>query len=204
MKKADATREKLLTQARRLMWARGYGAVSLREVAQAAGVDVALVSRYFGGKKGLFEATLKDAFPALTSADVTAEDLLNDVVQIFVTAPRGGPDPSSMRMIVMNAHDEEVGDLVRAAQAEQVQDSLATALGCPQRAALFMAAALGLSVAEKSLHIKGIAAVGTSEYEAQVRYLLKAALEFEASSAALPSAPRQIDHAAHQQSPDRG
>ena len=179
MKKADATRERLLTHARRLMWARGYGAVPLREVAQAAGVDVALVSRYFGNKKGLFEATLTDAFPNPVTEDFSAKTLVDRVVQIFVTAPRDANNPSSMRMIVMNAHDEDVGDLVRDAQAVQIQTPLAGALGSPERAALFMAAALGLSVAEKSLNIKGIAAVGTPAYEAQVRHLLEAALSFE-------------------------
>ncbi|MGB3245829.1 MAG: helix-turn-helix domain-containing protein [Sulfitobacter sp.] len=180
MKKADATRERLLTHARRLMWARGYGAVSLREVAQAAGVDVALVSRYFGSKKGLFEATLQDAFAEETLHDMTPDDLVFAVVQIFVSAPRGGADPSSMRMIVMNADDEEVGDLVRAAQAEQLQTPLTQMLGSPARAALFMAACLGLSVAEKSLHLDGIAPVGSDTYEAQVRQMLEAALAFEA------------------------
>lgn len=178
MKKAVATREKLLTQARKLMWAHGYGAVSLRQVAQAAGVDVALVSRYFGGKAGLFEATLEGAFPSLV-ADMPDETALVDaVVEMFVTAPRGGPDPSIMRMVLMNAHDEDVGDLVRRLQAEQSQGPLTAFLNSKERAALFMAAALGLSVAEKSLHMDGISPVGTKAYEAQVRHMLNAALAY--------------------------
>ncbi len=56
--------------------------------------------------------------------------------------------------------------------------ALAEVLGSTERAAMFMAAAYGMSVAEKSLHLDGIAAVGTSAYEAQVRYMLKAALGF--------------------------
>lgn len=178
MSKADATRDKLLTHARRLMWARGYGAVSLREVAQAAGVDVALVSRYFGGKRGLFEATLEDAFPVPISGAFSESDLVDSVVQMFVTAPRSGPDPSVMRMVLMNAHDDEVGDMVRAAHEGQIQKTLEQALGSPARAALFMAAAYGMSVAEKSLHLDGIAPVGTPDYEAQVRYMLETALAY--------------------------
>ncbi len=180
MSKADATRERLLTHARRQMWARGYGAVSLREVATAAGVDVALVSRYFGGKRGLFEATLAGAFPSLDPDTQDEADMLEYVVQMFVTAPRGGVDPSVMRMVVMNAQDEEVGAFVRAAHAEQIQNELAEMLQSPARAALFMAAAYGLSVAEKSLHLEGIAPVGTPEYEAQVRHLLQSALDYNA------------------------
>lgn len=180
MSKANATREKLLTHARRQMWARGYGAVSLREVATAAGVDVALVSRYFGGKRGLFEATLVGAFPSPEPDTQDESDMLEYVVQLFLTAPRGGVDPSVMRMVVMNAHDEEVGEMVRTAHAEQIQNNLAEMLQSPARAALFMAAAYGLSVAEKSLHIDGIAPVGTPEYEAQVRHMLQSALDYKA------------------------
>ena len=180
MKKADATREKLLTHARRLMWARGYGAVSLREVALAAGVDVTLVSRYFGGKRGLFEATLVDAFPVLLNGTFSEAELVDSVVEMFVTAPRGGLDPSVMRMVLMNAHDDEVGNLVRAAHEDQIQQTLEQALGSPERAALFMAAAYGMSVAEKSLHLDGIARVGTPKYEAQVRHMLEVALAFQA------------------------
>ncbi|MFC6583415.1 hypothetical protein [Sulfitobacter aestuariivivens] len=84
-----------------------------------------------------------------------------------------------MRMIAMNAHDDDVGDLVRAAQAEQLQQPLATLLGSSERAALFMAAALGLSVAEKSLHLEGIT-VASPHYESQVRHLLETALTYPA------------------------
>ncbi|MEM6901379.1 MAG: helix-turn-helix domain-containing protein, partial [Pseudomonadota bacterium] len=56
------TRDKLLLHARRQFWANGDSHVSLRQIASAAGVDVALISRHFGGKLGLFEATLDGAF----------------------------------------------------------------------------------------------------------------------------------------------
>ncbi len=178
MRKADATRERLLTEGRKLMWMRGYGAVSLREIATAAGVDVALVSRYFGGKRGLFEATLEGAFAQEALNELTPDTIVEAVVTLFATAPRNTDDPHVMRLIVMNAHDEDVGELVRAAQAEQFQEPLAAMLGSAEKAALFMAAALGLSVAEKSMHLSGIAPVGTPTYEAQVRHMLQAALDF--------------------------
>jgi AcrR family transcriptional regulator len=179
MKKADRTREKLLTHARRLMWARGYGAVSLREVAQAAGVDVALVSRYFGGKYGLFEATLHDAFPTELLAGVTPDTLVDRMVTLFVEAPRDGEDPSAIRMILMNSHDDEVGDLVRATQDTHWAKPLSDLLDSPQNAALLAAVLFGLSVAEKSLHLKGIAPVGSPAYAAQLRHLMQAALDFK-------------------------
>ena len=179
MKKADRTRERLLTQARRQMWARGYDAVTLREVAQEAGVDVALVSRYFGGKRGLFAATLAEAFPRDMLEDVTPDTLVERMITLFVEAPREGPDPSAIRMVLMNIHDAEVGALVRAALARQWEDPLTDLLGDSRRAALFGAVLFGLSVVEKSLRSPGIAPVGTPEYAAQLRHLMQAALDYE-------------------------
>lgn len=177
MKKADATRDRLLTHARALMWARGYAAVSLREVSQAAGVDVALVSRYFGGKRGLFEATLEGAFDVPSVPDARA--LVEACVQMFVQAPRGGTMPSVLQLMLMNAHDPEVGDLVRASQYAGMQREIEAATGDKTRAALFMAVTLGMSVAEKSMHLPGIAPHDTPAYEAQLRHMLEAALDFE-------------------------
>lgn len=174
MTKPMTTREKLLTEARRLIWAQGYSNVSLRQITAAAGVDVALVSRYFGGKQGLFEATIEGAFDVPDVADERA--LLETVVHMFVTAPRGGEMPSMLQLTLMNAHDREVGGMVRAAQIAGMQDKLTAVLGDARRAAMLMAVVLGMSVAEKTLHLPGIPAHDTPDYEAMLRYLLETAL----------------------------
>lgn len=178
MNKALMTREKLLAQARDLMWAKGYSNVSVREIAKAAGVDVALISRYFGGKRGLFEASIEDAFRPPVDLAQSPEALIDIVVQIFTQTPRDHAAPSIIQLMLMNAHDEEVGDAVREQQAEHLQSALETIIGDRARAALFMAAILGFSVAEKSLHLKGIAPHDTEVYEKQLRHILTAALAF--------------------------
>jgi len=52
------TRAEILAVARRRFLAQGYQAVTMRAVAEDAGVDAALISYFFGSKKGLFGATL--------------------------------------------------------------------------------------------------------------------------------------------------
>jgi AcrR family transcriptional regulator len=54
-------RADLLAAARGTFAARGYAAVSLREVAKTAGTTPAMVSYYFGDKDGLYGALLEDA-----------------------------------------------------------------------------------------------------------------------------------------------
>jgi len=58
---ADATRAAIL-EAAKIHFARsGYEGGYLRDIAADAGVDAALINRYFGGKDGLFAAALKDS-----------------------------------------------------------------------------------------------------------------------------------------------
>jgi len=67
---AQATRAAIL-EAAKVQFARaGYDGATLREIAGAAGVDVALVGRYFGGKEGLFTEALKTSIhPKFLSLD---------------------------------------------------------------------------------------------------------------------------------------
>lgn len=59
----DSTRPQVLEAARELFGAQGYEGTTLRAVAARAGVDPALVVRFFGGKEGLFAAVLELAAP---------------------------------------------------------------------------------------------------------------------------------------------
>lgn len=58
-------RAALVDAARRRFAARGFEAVSLREIGEAAGVTPAMVRYYFGGKIGLYEAAVEAAIEPL-------------------------------------------------------------------------------------------------------------------------------------------
>lgn len=53
----------LLEVAERLFAQQGYEAVSVRQLAAEAGVNIAMVSYYFGSKEKLFEALIAEKFP---------------------------------------------------------------------------------------------------------------------------------------------
>lgn len=55
---SEVTKVKILTSATALFQRQGYHGTSVRDIAQDASVNIALVSYYFGGKKGLFETLL--------------------------------------------------------------------------------------------------------------------------------------------------
>lgn len=54
---AQATRQAILDQARRLFAQNGYAATTVKAVAEATAVSPNLITRYFGGKEGLFLAS---------------------------------------------------------------------------------------------------------------------------------------------------
>jgi AcrR family transcriptional regulator len=59
---AEATRTAILKAGKAQFAQLGYDRAVLRDIAAEAGVDVALVARYFGGKAGLFTEALKASF----------------------------------------------------------------------------------------------------------------------------------------------
>jgi AcrR family transcriptional regulator len=61
---AQATRARILAAAMDRFARLGYESASLRDIAEEAGVDVALIGRYFGGKEGLFTEALKASIDA--------------------------------------------------------------------------------------------------------------------------------------------
>jgi len=59
---AEATRAAILEAAKAHFAQLGYDVAVLRDIARDAGVDVALVKRYFGGKEALFLEALRTSF----------------------------------------------------------------------------------------------------------------------------------------------
>ncbi|WP_140627133.1 TetR family transcriptional regulator [Methylibium rhizosphaerae] len=55
-RRSDATKAAILAAAREQFAANGYQAATIRAVAAQAGIDPAMVMRYFGNKEGLFAA----------------------------------------------------------------------------------------------------------------------------------------------------
>jgi len=71
---AAETRRRLLYAGRRRFALHGYERTTLRQIAADAGVNLALIKRYFGSKEGLFEAALAAAPEQLAELDDIAGD----------------------------------------------------------------------------------------------------------------------------------
>jgi AcrR family transcriptional regulator len=110
MRKKNSTRpgsERILDAAEGLFAKRGYHGVSLRDITQSAGVDVALVGYHFGGKRELFAAVferraevlnrerlvlLEEVRRAARPGAPAIESIVNAFTQpLLQRAARGGP-----------------------------------------------------------------------------------------------------------------
>ena len=60
-----ATRQALLQAGAALFSERGFDGVSIEDVADRAGVNKALISYHFGGKRALYVAVLESAFASM-------------------------------------------------------------------------------------------------------------------------------------------
>ncbi|MEL7976529.1 TetR family transcriptional regulator [Isoptericola sp. F-RaC21] len=84
----EATRARLLDAARRRFAEHGYAGTSVRAVAGDAGVDAALVFRYFGSKDGLFVAATADEDPERLRG-LPPEEFAERLLSMFAYPPEG-------------------------------------------------------------------------------------------------------------------
>lgn len=111
---AEQTRERILTTARRLFSLSSFENVRTREIAQAAGVDAALIKRYFGSKEGLFSEVIRslNAGEAFTSFAQMKTHLSATLAEILEQGPLG-ESASNFRLFLSSALSPLVGHIVR-------------------------------------------------------------------------------------------
>jgi len=101
-------KEKLLTAGTLLFASKGFAGVSIRELATAAGVNSALVSYYFGGKEGLYEAVITAQYERL-------------LVKFEAIAAATSPVEEKIRMyadVIRRNHTEDQPLMARLIQGE--------------------------------------------------------------------------------------
>lgn len=116
----------ILLAAEKLFAQRGYHAVSIRQIAEEAGVPLALVGYYYGPKQDLFHAifahwnrTIEERLSALraTSLDPADPQALPRIIHAFVDPVlrlRASPEGESYALLVARelAHAQEEADQV--------------------------------------------------------------------------------------------
>jgi AcrR family transcriptional regulator len=171
-----STRASILAAAAECFAADGYDATSVRHVAAAAGVDPALVRRFFGGKEQLFSemaaalivpervlAAVADGAP-----EAAGERLLRYFLSLLGDVSCPGPFFGLIRSAVASEH---AAGLLRRLLAEQVLGELAASLR-PETAELGAALAasqlVGLAIARYAVRLGPLA---TADIDDLVRWV---------------------------------
>jgi AcrR family transcriptional regulator len=145
---AEASRRALLDAACALFEERGYDRATVREIGERAGVDPALIARYFGGKEGLYLAALADEDHAPRPTD---PDLHVVAARALARWDERGQTPIG-RALASPELGEKARAQVRAIMARRLLAPVAAELrarGCADaelRAELLIAVVLGVSV----------------------------------------------------------
>ena len=164
----STTREAILAAAREAFSARGYDRTRLRDVAEAAGVDVALVSYHFKSKDGLFAAALEMPLPmAEVMADVLDEGELDDfaarllrrILEMWDDERYGVALVAMVRSAMIH---EPAAAALRGFVRTELLDRIAARLDAPdaqERSALFGSQLLGLLMYRHVLEVEPIASM---------------------------------------------
>lgn len=179
------TRADILEAARRRFLAHGYDGVTLRAVAADAGVDVALISYYFGSKKGLFGAAMAlGANPALLLAgelqgplNSLPERLVRTVLRVW-DDPGTGPTLRSFLDGVVR--DPQVARTFGEMMEQEMLPALAARLGggadATRRAAIATSQLGGMILSRYVIRVEPLASMPPAEVARRMAPTLAAAL----------------------------
>ena len=165
---AEATRERILDCAKLLFSEKGFDAASIREIAACAAVNSALVARYFGSKKELFEHAILPEFDISQLLELSDENFAAQVAELFASKPpKQGFDP--MMALLNSLGSEEVGGLVQSTLTDRVIKPLSEKLGgasSEARAAVLISQLAGFDLFRRMIKIDVLTQTPPSELRA--------------------------------------
>lgn len=147
---AAATRDAILRAAHERFLGDSYETVGLRDIARDAGVDVALVGRYFGGKEELFRQVLRGGEPSKFD-QLPAAASLAEFLADLATRPAGDDREGVERLILIlrSASSPTAAGIVRDAFSEDVLGPISGLLDgrdAELRASLSLAVLVGTTI----------------------------------------------------------
>ena len=165
--KGDRTRAAILTAARDLFHDLGFEAASVRLIAARAGIDPAMVLRYFGSKQGLFAAAIDVNLELPDLTQVPKSRRGRALVRHFVQRWEGDAGDDALVMLLRSSvANEEASARLRGVFAEQVIAMLAPILPAGEverRAGLVSAQMLGVALTRYVLCLPAIVDLSPGE-----------------------------------------
>lgn len=177
---AARTRQALLDVAGRRFARDGYAATTVRDIADEAGVNVALINRYFTSKEGLFEACLSAAVADLRreSLGLSADTGLGAAMAHRVAGATGGQALHDTLLLLLRSSGDTRVDEIRREVLRTVSERLASVTGDHSllHAEIVVAAVLGVTLVRSSLGVEPLASATEEELAGPLSELVAALL----------------------------
>ena len=178
---AAATRDVILAAARSRFLKESYDSVGLRDIAGDAGVDVALIGRYFGSKEKLFEAVLDTDGCVEWPAEIAPGD-----IPAFLTTLFQAHDDAEHRehaehllIILRSASSPVAAGIARDAMRKDILQPIADRLhggAAEARASLAIAVWMGMTVLRSIMAVEPMCDAKCSLVSSKLASLYDAAL----------------------------
>lgn len=196
-KDAAATRLALVQAARHRFAFDGYRATTVRDIAADAGVNVALINRYFVSKEGLFRACLDRTATDRTAGDRAGEDAgdgaaggpdleraLSGLIRHIIRSPT---DEDSMQLLLLlRSSGDEAVDRIRRETLRGYAERLAGAVrgggsaGVDDdllvRAEIALSVVLGMTMLRTSTRVEPLASADVEAVAVPLEDALRALL----------------------------
>ena len=184
---ASNTRQLLLNAARSRFAKDGYSATTVRDIANDAGVNVALINRYFESKEGLFETCLLEAaegFKNPESDPTTLDRILITILQQVSDSPSG--ETSQRLLLMLRTSGDDQAERIRRSTFETFSRRIAVAAGGKPdaadfddlilRAQMVLASIIGMVLLRSSTAIEPLTSATERELAGPMAELLQALL----------------------------
>lgn len=184
-KSAEATRAKMLEVARGHFLRESYENVGLRDIAREVGVDVALVSRYFGSKEELFREVLHGDGDKAEKfrIEVSADELPAYLVSLFRETDCEDTRKHTEKLLIVlrSASSPQAAAIVHDAIRNDVLEPISRTLGGGEdaelRAGMVLSIMLGSTIVRSIMSMQPACAEGPPpEVLARLHALFRAAL----------------------------
>lgn len=184
---AGNTRQLLLQAARRHFARDGYTSTTVRDIATEAGVNVALINRYFQSKEGLFEACIMTAAEDFKRPDfdgMPLDRILITIIRELAAEPDG--DTALKLMLLLRTSGDATADGVRRKTLENFSQRIAISAGVERdspnfertvlRAQIALAATIGISVLRSSTAVEPLTSATEDDLAGPMSELLETLL----------------------------
>jgi AcrR family transcriptional regulator len=183
-----ATQAALLAAARARFALCGYDATSVRDIARDAGVDPALIFRYFGSKEQLFEQVAQTAEEYETEPADVPEDVPTRLLHAAMRQSSGSESGHPLAALLISSGRPDCRERLNAQLHHDYVQALEQLVDLPDRelrAELLTAWLLGITVARSLAHTPALSEACVDEISPYFEQVAAVLLGTPAQSAAV-------------------